>query len=78
MPVSKMDFHSTHVFSVKKADNSVNFTGGGIINHRMHHNSVETRTNIGDQLCDGLQGNESCETTLHVRSLSSFCISCQK
>jgi hypothetical protein len=29
-----MNFRSTHVFSVKKADNSTNFAAGGIINRR--------------------------------------------
>lgn len=24
---------------------------------------------LGDQLCDGLQGNESCEAILHVQVL---------
>jgi hypothetical protein len=31
-----MDFRSTHVFSVKKEDNSANFTAGGIISLRTH------------------------------------------
>jgi hypothetical protein len=35
-----MDFSSTHAFSVKKVDNSVNFAAGGIINRRTHHNSL--------------------------------------
>jgi hypothetical protein len=30
-------FLRTHVFSLKKADNSANFTAGGIINHRTHN-----------------------------------------
>lgn len=32
-----MDFLSTHVFSVKKGDNSTNFAAGGIINHRTYN-----------------------------------------
>jgi hypothetical protein len=42
-----MDFHGTHVLSMKKVDNSVNFAAGGIIiaGHIITH-SVETRTNI--------------------------------
>jgi hypothetical protein len=28
----------THVFSVKKADNSTNFAAGGIMNRKTHHN----------------------------------------
>jgi hypothetical protein len=35
-------FHSTHVLSVEKADNT-NFSAGGIISYRTH--SVGTRTN---------------------------------
>jgi hypothetical protein len=35
-----MDFHSTHVLGMKKADNSMNFTAGWIVNHRAHHNSL--------------------------------------
>jgi hypothetical protein len=35
-----MDFRSTGVFSVKKADNSGNFAAGGIINRRENHNSL--------------------------------------
>jgi hypothetical protein len=35
-----MDFLSTYVFSVKKADQSMNFAVGGIINRRTHHNSL--------------------------------------
>jgi hypothetical protein len=34
-----MGFSSTHVSSMKKADNSANFAAGGIINHRTHYNS---------------------------------------
>jgi hypothetical protein len=58
-----MDFHSTHVFSVKKADNSANFTADGIINHRTQEHT------LGDQLCDGLQGQESCDATSHTQGL---------
>jgi hypothetical protein len=32
-----MNFCSTHVFSVTKADNSANFAAGGIINLRTHN-----------------------------------------
>jgi hypothetical protein len=35
-----MDFRSTHVFSVKEAENSVNGAAGGIINCRTHRNSL--------------------------------------
>jgi hypothetical protein len=35
-----MDFHSTHVFSMKKEDKSTNFAAGGIINCRTHHTSL--------------------------------------
>jgi hypothetical protein len=35
-----MDFRSTRVFSVKKADNSANFAAGGNINGRTHRNSL--------------------------------------
>jgi hypothetical protein len=35
-----IDFHSTHVFSVKKADNRANFEAGGIINCITHQNSL--------------------------------------
>jgi hypothetical protein len=32
-----MDFRSTHISSAKKADNSANFTAGGIVNGRTRH-----------------------------------------
>jgi hypothetical protein len=35
-----MDFHSSHVFSVKKADRGANFTAGEIISGGTYHNSV--------------------------------------
>jgi hypothetical protein len=46
-----MDFRSTYVFSMKKADNSMNFTAVRIINRRTHRNSLyrEEQT-LGDQL----------------------------
>jgi hypothetical protein len=52
-----------------KVDNSVNFTAGGIIICRTHHKSFNRRQEqtIGDQLCDGLQGNESCDATSHAQ-----------
>jgi hypothetical protein len=31
---------NTYVFSMKKADNNENFTGGRIVNSRIHHNSL--------------------------------------
>jgi hypothetical protein len=34
------DFRSTYVFSVKKADNSANFTADGTISRRAHHTSI--------------------------------------
>jgi hypothetical protein len=37
-----MDFHCTHVFSMKKVDKSANFAAGGIINHRIHHKTDVT------------------------------------
>jgi hypothetical protein len=66
-----MDFGSTHVSSVRKADNSANFAAGGIINRRTHHKSLSKRQEQtkGDQLCDGLQGNESRDATSHARAL---------
>jgi hypothetical protein len=55
-----MDFHSTHVFSVKKADYSTNFAAGRIVNRRSYHNWLcRDKNKLGDQLSDGLQGNES-------------------
>jgi hypothetical protein len=61
----------THVFSVKRADNSTNFAAGMIINGRTHYKSLTWRQEktIGDLLCDGLQGNESCDTTSHAQAL---------
>jgi hypothetical protein len=55
-----MDFHSTHIFVMKKVENNKNFAAGGIINHRAHYNSSLQRQEqtVGDQLCDGLQGSE--------------------
>jgi hypothetical protein len=61
-----MDFHSTHVLSMKKAENSVNFTVGRIINHKTHYKSLERQEQtLDDQLCDGLQGSESRDTNSH-------------
>jgi hypothetical protein len=34
-----MDLHSTHVSSMKKANNSKNFAATRLTNHRAHHNS---------------------------------------
>jgi hypothetical protein len=50
-----MDFRSTHVFSVKKADNSANFAAGGIIKRTTRHNSLcgDKEQTLGDQLYDG-------------------------
>jgi hypothetical protein len=75
-----MDLHSSHVFRVKKVDNSADFAAGGISCHRTHHNSLcrDKDEHLSDQLCDGLQGNESCETTLHVQALLCSYISCLK
>jgi hypothetical protein len=56
-----MDFRS-----VKKADNSWNFAAGTIINCRTYRK--ETRKALGDQLCYGFQGNETCDTTSHARA----------
>jgi hypothetical protein len=55
-----MDFHSTHIFIMKKLDNNKNFAAGGIIIRRAHHNSSLQRQEqtLGDQLCDGLQGSK--------------------
>jgi hypothetical protein len=33
---------------------------------------------LGDQLYDGLQANESCDTTLHAQALPCSQISCLK
>jgi hypothetical protein len=49
---------------MKKVDNSANFAAG--------------RMQVGDQLCDGLQSNKSCDTSLHVRALPRSCINCLK
>jgi hypothetical protein len=35
-----MDFHSTHVVSLKKADKSANFAAGRIVSCRTNHNSL--------------------------------------
>jgi hypothetical protein len=35
-----MDFRSSNVFGVKKADNNANFAAEGLINRRTHHNSL--------------------------------------
>jgi hypothetical protein len=35
-----MDFRITPIVSLKKADNRVNFTAGGIINRRTQYNSL--------------------------------------
>jgi hypothetical protein len=36
---------------------------------RFASSAVRIPWRISDQLCDGLQGNESCDTTLHVQAL---------
>jgi hypothetical protein len=72
-----MDFHSTHVFSIKKADNSTNFAAGRIQNRRTRDNSLQRQEQtLDNQLCDGLQGNKSCEATSHARALPHSYISC--
>jgi hypothetical protein len=72
-----MDFHSTRVLRVKKPDNGANFTAGGIINHRTLCNSL-CRDKNKQQLCYGLQSNESCDATLHARAVSCTYISWPK
>jgi hypothetical protein len=65
-----MDYRSTHVFSMKKADNCANFEAGGIINRRTHSSLCRDKNkSTGDQLCDGLQGNESRDATSNARAL---------
>jgi hypothetical protein len=49
---------------MKKKDKSINFIAGGIINQLSRGEKEQT---LGDQLCDGLQGNQSCDTILHVQ-----------
>jgi hypothetical protein len=44
-----MDFNSTHVFSVKKADSSANITAGEIINYRTHNSFCIPEKTTGDQ-----------------------------
>jgi hypothetical protein len=75
-----MDFCSTHIFSMKKADNSMNLAAGGNINRRTHHNSLcrEKEQTLDDQLYNGLQGNKSCDTTSHAKALPCSYISCLK
>jgi hypothetical protein len=74
-----MDFHSTQVFSMKKSGSSMNFTVDGIASHRTHHKSLyRDEQTLDDQLHDGLQGSESCDTTSHMCALHSSYISCLK
>jgi hypothetical protein len=64
---------------MKKADNSANLAAGGIINRRTYHNSLSRdrqEQTLGDQLCDGLQGNGSCDATSRARALPRSYISC--
>jgi hypothetical protein len=66
-------------FSEKKADNSASFVAGGIMNRKTHRNSFfKEKNTLGDQLYDGLQGNESCDTTSHARVLPRSYISSLK
>jgi hypothetical protein len=51
---------------------------GLLISGHITTHSVETRRKLGDQLCDGLQGNEPCNATFHVQALPYFYISYQK
>jgi hypothetical protein len=65
-----IDFHSTRVFSLKKADDCVNFAAGMIINCRTCCDSLcRGKQTPGDQFYDCLQGSESCDTTSHVWAL---------
>jgi hypothetical protein len=52
---STMDFHSTHVFSVNKADTSENFAIGWIINRRTDTSQLILKRQE-QTLGDGLQG----------------------
>jgi hypothetical protein len=73
-----MDFHSTRVFSVMKVDNRRNFAAGGIVNRRTPKTRPIEKGALGDQLCDGLQGNESRNATSHARAFPSYYIICVK
>jgi hypothetical protein len=50
-----MNFHSTHDFSKKKADNNTNFTAGRIIKSQdtSSLSLYKQEQTLGDQLCDG-------------------------
>jgi hypothetical protein len=63
---------------VNKANKSANFAAGGIINCRTHktHSLQTQEQTLGDQLCDALQSNESCDATSHARALPFSYISC--
>jgi hypothetical protein len=72
-----MDFRSTLVFSVYKADKSANFSAGGITSSRTHHNSLcrdRQEHTLRDRLCDGLgSGVDSAfNTNEYQRSLKNM------
>jgi hypothetical protein len=63
-----MDFLSTHVFSVKKQITAqiLQLVGFSVARHIITLQRQEQT--LGDQSCDGLQGNESCDATTHAQA----------
>jgi hypothetical protein len=75
-----MNFHSTHVSSMKKADITVGISqlvGLSVTGHIIAQ-SVQTRKTLDNQFFFGLQGNESFDAPPHVQALSCSYISCLK
>jgi hypothetical protein len=55
------------------------FTSPRIIHDDFRNTQVLVVKKVDNSaLCDGLQGNESCDATSHARALSRSCISCLK
>jgi hypothetical protein len=73
-----MHFRRTHAFSVKKEDNSMNFAAREISITGHYLTLQRQEQTLGGYLCDGLQGNKSCDVTSHARALTRSYISCLK
>jgi hypothetical protein len=62
-----LDLHCTQGFRMKKAETVQisQLAGLSTTGHIVTH-SAETEQTQADQICDSLQGNESCDSTSHA------------
>jgi hypothetical protein len=74
-----MALHSTHVFSMKKVDNSVNYESGGIINCWTHHNSLCRDKNKYQMTSYGMVYKAMSHVMLpHIQEFTPSYITCLK